>query len=67
MGCMGLCPIDSSYIGTIIPLNANKPQIVARAACWVLGGHGLLTRERTANCCILYKLGAVLGLQTKPV
>lgn len=66
MGCMGLWPIDSSYIGTIIPLNANKPQIVARAACWVLGGHGLLTRERTVNCCILYKLGAVLGLQTKP-
>lgn len=66
MGCMGLWPMDSSYIGTTIPLNANIPHIVARAARWVLGGRGLLTQERTANCCILYKLSAVLGLWTKP-
>lgn len=65
MGCMGLWPIDGSGIGTIIPLNANIPLIITKAVRWALGVHGLLSKERTENCSILYQPGVVWGLLTK--
>lgn len=65
MACMGLWPTDGSCVLTIIPLYSNTPQIMTRAVCWTLGGHGLLSKEMTENYSTLYQPGVVFGFLTK--